>query len=176
MDIHRDLTIDTLELTLAPGTDAMPFQPVVHAGTVHLSNVAFVKIVQRLLADEIVVPQAKLHLRSCRLIEGGAEVVMRAKTALLDSNLTVRASFIPAGNGDLRVTVTYMRLGMLAASWVLDLVLGSVDRYPGLRKSGAKSIDINLPTVLQSRNVPIQLDAGVEAVRVTEHLVTLTLA
>ena len=176
MESAHDLTISNLALTLVPEPGDMPFRPVVHTGEARLSNIAFVKIVRRALSEEIATPYATLTLRSCRLIDGGAEVVLRVRKSFIDSELTTRVAFSPAGNGDLRATVTHMRLGILAASKFLNLLLDSVNKYPGLRKSGPQSIDINLSTVLQSRKIPVHLDAGVERVEATEHMLTMMLA
>jgi hypothetical protein len=175
MTTGHDLTITDLGLTLVPEPGSVPFRPVIHGGVVHLSNIAFVKIVRQALRDEINTPYARLSLRSTRLIEGGAEIVLHARKAFIDTDLTTRVAFTPAGNGDLRATVTALRLGFLPAAKLLDFVLDSVNRYPGLRKSGSHSVDINLSILLQARDVPVDLDAGVEQVEANEHGLTVTL-
>jgi hypothetical protein len=169
------LRLDGVDLSLAPGTDGMVFRPVIHSGSVRLTNDGFVQIARVLMGDRIALPQVTLEYVSARLIDGGAEVIVRAKRSPIDQTVTTRIALTPAGNGDLRATVTYMRVGIFAASWLLDFVLGGVERQPGLRKSGPKSIDLNLPVLLASRDVPVELRGGVEQVEATEQAFTITL-
>jgi hypothetical protein len=170
------LRLDGVELSLVSTTDGPAFKPVILGGDVRLTNAGFVQIVQTIFARRINLPQVTLEYVSCKLIDGGAELVLRAKRSPIDQTVTTRIALAPAGNGDLRATVTYMRVGIFAASWLLDFILGGVERQPGLRKSGAKSIDINLPVLLASRNISVELRAGVERVAAngSELLITFT--
>ena len=169
------MRLDGVELSLVPTTDGSVFNPIVHSGSVSLTHEGFVHIVRTAFGERIVLPQVTLEYISCRLIDGGAELVLRAKRSPIDQTVTTRVALTPAGNGDLRATVTYMRVGIFAASWLLDFILGGVERQPGLRKSGPKSIDINLPVLLASQNVPVDLRGGVERVEATERTLTITL-
>ncbi len=132
-----------------------------------LPNDGFERIVKRVFAEPLDLTYLTVALVSCRLIDGGAEIVVRARRGFLDQNVTTRVALSPAGNSDLRVTVTYMRVGFLAASWLLEYVLRAVNRQPGLRQSGAKSIDVDIAAVLQSRDIPMSLNAGVTNVSAT---------
>jgi hypothetical protein len=164
MDGVGDLEVSGLRLSLEPSGTGKGIRPVIHGGDVTIPNAGFTKIVHHFLGDEITLPQVRLTFVSCRLIDGGAEVVVRAKRGLLDQNVRVELELTPAGTGDLRVTIAGMRVGRLSANWLLDFVLGAVDRVEGLKKAGAKSIDIDLSALLASRDVPVDIATGVSAV------------
>lgn len=170
------LIVDKLALSLVPAVGDPPLRPVVHGGEVRLLDAGFVEIVRVVVGERIVLPQLTLELRSCRLIAGGMELVLRAKRPPLDQTVTTRVALTPAGNGDLRATVTYMRVGIFAASWLLDFLLSAMPQLPGIRKSGPKSLDIDLAGVLRARDVPVDLRAGVRWVEATDGMLVLGFA
>jgi hypothetical protein len=174
MSAPGDLEVKQLRMSLA-GSPGGALRPVVHGGEVTIPSAGFVAILGQLLKDEIVLPQAQLRYVSSKLIDGGAEFVIRAKRGSLDQNVRARVSLAAAGNGDLRVTILDMKVGMLPAGWMLDFVLSAVDKVEGLRKSGQKSIDVNLATLLKSRDVPVELATGVTAVQATASELTIRL-
>lgn len=173
MEQLGDLEVTDLRLSLDPSGTGKGIRPVIHGGDVTMPNEGFVKIVSHFLADDIVLPQVRLRFVSCKLIDGGAELVIRAKRGLLDQNVNVGLDLAPSGNGDLRVTIERMRVGRLSAGWLLDFLLGAVDRVDGLRKSGAKSIDINLPALLASYDIPVDIATGLSDVDATSRALTL---
>lgn len=171
-----DIIVTSMGLTLEQDNAEMPFRPAVHHAEVRLSSVAFEKIMRQVFGDELRLPDATINLINCGLIDGGAGMVMHVRASVINQRATVEVELTPAGTGDLRVTITHMRVGMFGAGWLLTFFLGRVNQTPGLRQSGPKSIDINLATLLQSRNVPLDLRAAVTAVRVTSQELVLTLA
>lgn len=170
-----DLIIANAEIAIGSGPQGEPFHPTIHACEVRLPADGF----QRIVGKAFPVPLDLTHLTiapvSCRLIDGGVEAVVRARRGFLDQNVTTRVELIPAGNGDLRVTVTYMRVGFFAASWLLEYILGAVNRQPGLRQSRPKSIDVNVAVLLRSLDVPITWDSGVTHVSASSAEFVLTM-
>lgn len=170
-----DLEVSGLRVSLEPSGVGNGIRPVIHGGEVTVPSTGFMKLARQFLSEGIEAPQVRLRFVSARLLDGGAEVVMKAKRGIVDQNVTLRVELAPAGNGDLRVHIADVRVGRLPAGWVLDLVLGAVERVDGLTKSGAKSIDVNLPALLASRDVPVQIAAGVSAVHATADSLTIRL-
>jgi hypothetical protein len=167
MEGAGDFEVTRLRISLEPQANGAALRPVVHGGELVIPNSGFVKILGALLGNEIVLPQVRLTYLNSMLIAGGAEIVVRAKRGIIDQKVRTQVALSPAGNGDLRLTITDMRVGRFAAHWLLDFVLGAVDRVPGLRKSGSTSIDVDLATLLASRNVAVDLAAGVTGVNAT---------
>lgn len=168
-----DLEVNGLRLSLEPSGAGKGIRPVIHGGDVTMPNDGFVKIVTHFLGGDIVVPRVKLRFVSCALTDGGADLALRVKRGLLDQKVRLRLGLEPAGNGDLRVNIERVDVGRLPAGWLLDFVLGAVERVDGLRKSGARSIDINLPVLLASHDVPVDISTGVSAVEATASALTI---
>jgi hypothetical protein len=173
MDDLGDLEVSGVRLSLEPSGTGKGIRPVLHGGDVTIPNAGFVKIVGHFLRDDIVLPQVRLRYVSSKLVDGGAELVVKAKRGILDQNVAVKLDLAPSEAGDLRVTIAQMRVGRLSAQWLLDFVLGAVERVDGLRKSGSQSIDVNLATLLASHDVPVDIATGLSAVEAKSSALTL---
>jgi hypothetical protein len=169
-----DLSIANAEVGMGVGPEGQALYPTIYAGEVRIPNDGFETIVRQVLREPLDLTHLTLALVSCRLIDGGAELILRAQRGRLEQTVTARAELSPAGDGALRVTIGYLRVGFFAASWLLEYVLGAVNRQPGMRQSGPKSVDVDIATLLQARGVPLHWQAGVE--RVDAHADALTIA
>lgn len=159
-----DLVVSNAAISFEDQPDGDALSPVINACDVRIPNEGFERIMKRVFVNPLDLTHLTVALVSCRLIDGGAEIIVRARRGFFDQNVTTHVTLSPAGNGDLRVTITYMRVGFLAASWLLEYVLGAVNRHPGLRQSGPKSIDVDIGAVLRSREAPVSSNAGVTGV------------
>ena len=173
--MRGDIAIVDADIGFGNGSGGDAFHPVILGCTVRISNDGFERIVRRAFALPIDLTHISLSLVSCGLTDGGAEVVARVRRGILDQLVTSRMTLAPAGDGRLRVTITYLRVGILAASWTLDYVLGAVNRLPGLRQSGPRSIDVDLVDLVHSRAVPVTVGAGVVAVTASASELVITM-
>lgn len=173
-DSAGDLTITNAVLGLGTGPEGQALYPTMHAGEVRIPNAGFESIVRQALREPLDLTHLTLELVSCRLIEDGAELVLRAKRGMLNHSVTARVGLTPSGDGALRVTIGYLRVGIFAASWLLEYVLGAVNRQPGMRQSGPKSVDVDISALLQARGVPVHWQAGVEQVDARNDALTIT--
>jgi hypothetical protein len=168
------LSITNAEIGVGVGPEGQALYPTMLAGEVRIPNNGFENIVRQVLREPLDLTHLTLALVSCRLIDGGAELILRAQRGRLEQTVTARVALEPSGDGALRVTIGYLRVGFCAASWLLDYVLGAVNRQPGMRQSGPKSVDVDVSALLQARGVPLHWQAGVE--RVDAHDGALTIA
>ncbi len=166
MDVLGDIIVTNAVVRLHTGPGGT-LRPAVHACELRLPNAGFVRIVEQVLADPLDVGPATLRYDSARLIQDGVEVVVRARRGMLNQSVTTRVRLGPAGNGQLRATIADLRIGPLGAGWLLEYILGAVNRQPGMHQSGPKSIDIDIATLLRQRDVPVDWEAGVDVVQTT---------
>ena len=176
MTMRGDIAIVDADIGFENGPGGELFHPVIHSCTVRIGDTGFERIVRRALPQTIDLTHISFSLVSCRLIDGGAEVVAQVRRGILNQLVTSRMTLVPAGDGKLRVTITYLRVGFLAASWMLDYVLGAVNRLPGLRQSGPQSIDVDLVELVRSRAVPVTVGAGVVAVTASASELVITMS
>jgi len=142
-------------------------RPAIVGGEVTLTNTGLIRIVEHVLAEPLEVGGANLRYVSARLEDGALELVMRVRRSIINQNVTARVELTPSGAGDLTATISDLRVGRLGAAWLLDFLLSAVNQQPGLRQSGARSIDIDVNALLQARNIDIDWEARIQQVRTT---------
>lgn len=174
MDVLGDIIVTNAVVRLRADSGSK-LRPAIHSCEVRLPNAGFVRIVEQLMAAPLDVGPAMLRYESARLIPDGAEVVVRARRGMLNQSVTARVRLSPAGNGQLRVTVADVRFGPLGASWLLEYVLGAVNRRPGMRQSGPRAVDIDIAALLRARDVPVDWEAGVDVVQTTPEALVIVM-
>ncbi|HAX25688.1 MAG TPA: hypothetical protein DCX80_11690 [Chloroflexi bacterium] len=174
LDIVGDLIVNNAVVRLRIEPDGT-IRPAIHACEVRLPNAGFIRIVEQLLADPVKVGPATVRYESARLIDGGVEIVVRARRGILNQPVTTRVRLSPAGNGQLRATVADLRLGPFGANWLLEHVLGSVNHQPGMRLSGPKSIDVDIAALLRERDIPLDWEAGVDIIQATPEALVIVM-
>jgi hypothetical protein len=147
-------------MQLDPGQGKMPFEPLVESIALDLSPEAFLKIVQqglRMVGPRVPVD---IELTSARLIDGGAEIVAKAKKSILKADLRAKLAFQSADGDAIRVRIAELD----APKWVpVDLVLGQAMTMaaskPGLSRVAGddRAVDVDPAVVLASRGIPAKL-------------------
>lgn len=173
MEVLGDVIVTNAVVRLRADGDGL--RPAIYACELRLPSTGFVRIVEHVLAEPLEVGPATLRYEAARLVEDGIEVVVRARRGILNQSVTTLVRLGPAGNGQLRATIADLRLGRLGAGWLLEYILGAVNRQPGVRQSGPRSIDIDIAAVLRERDVPIDWEAGVDIVQTTPEALVIVM-
>lgn len=166
-----DVQITNVRMRLEPGTGNLPFEPLVESLAVELSPDAFLKIVQQGLRMVAGRAPVEIELVSARLIEGGAEIVAKAKKSILKADLRARLAFSAPDGSAIRVKIAELD----APKWVpVDLVLNQgmtmATNRPGFKRVAGdeRAVDVDPAAVLQSQGVPAKLaQPGVWAINPT---------
>lgn len=105
-----------------------------------------------------------------RLVDGGAEVTVKLPVSHAKVALVVSV----AGKGRLHVEARTLSVGdrLKVPGWMvgIGMALSRVERKPGIRRMGQKTLEVDVGKLLEGARVPVRWQAGVRSVRVTaEH-------
>jgi hypothetical protein len=158
--MYSDVIINNVRLRLDPGHGNMPFEPLVETLSIEISADAFRKIVVegiRKVGDRVPV---EIELGSVRLLDGGAEIVMKVKRSILRAELRIRLAFSAIDPETIRVQVAELD----APAWVpTQFVIEHGMTYASSREGFTRvagvdsAVDINPATILASRGIPVNL-------------------
>lgn len=158
--MQTDVLITDVRLRLDAGRGNIPFEPLVESLAVELSAEAFRKIVEegiRKVGDRVPV---EIELGSVRLLDGGAEIIMKVKRSILRAELRAKLAISAYDPETIRIQVAELD----APAWVpTQFVLEHGMTYAASRQGFTRadgvenSVDIDPAVVLASRGIPVKL-------------------
>jgi hypothetical protein len=178
--MQPDLSISDLRLRLNPRQGRLPFEPLVESLDLQLSSDAFLKIVQTgllMMADRLPV---QVELTSARLVDGGAEIVMKVRRSILKADLRVRLAFFVRDPETIRVQIAeFDGPAWVPAQFVIDQGMNVAAARPGFSRAqdDDRAIDVSPAAVIASRGIPMKLATpGAWSVEPTAEALTVTFA
>jgi hypothetical protein len=158
--MQSDLTVSDLQVRLLPGKGSIPIEPLVERLSLELSTAAFQKIVEqgaRLAAGKLPV---EIELNSARLVDGGAEIVARAKRSILKADLSAKLTFAVVDGKAIRVRVAELDApGWVPTQMVLAHGMNVAAARPGFTKveGDDRAIDVDPRVILTSAGLPLAI-------------------
>lgn len=158
--MQSDVQISDVRLRLDPRDGRVPFEPLVERLSLDLSSAAFETILRTglvLMADRLPVEVA---LDSARLVDGGAEIVVKVKRSILKADLRVRLAFSVQDPSTIRVRIAELDApAWVPTQFVLEQALNVAAAKPGFSRvpGDERAVDVNPATVIASRGIPLKL-------------------
>jgi hypothetical protein len=158
--MQSDLQINDVRLRLDPRQGRVPFEPLVESLSLDLSSAAFAKIVQAGLAlagDRLPV---EVTMGSARLIDGGAEIVVKVKRSILKADLCARLAFSVQDPSTVRVRIADLDApAWVPIPFVIENAMNVAAAKPGFSRvpGDERAVDVNPATVIASRGIPLKL-------------------
>jgi hypothetical protein len=158
--MQPDLTISDMRVRLNPRQGRVPFEPLVESLDVQLSSGAFAKIVQTglvMMADRLPV---QVELTNARLVDGGAEILLKVRRSILKADLRVRLAFFVHDPETIRVQIAELEgPAWVPTQFVLEQGMNVAAAQPGFSRApdDDRAFDVSPAAVIASRGIPITL-------------------
>jgi hypothetical protein len=166
---QRDIQLSDVAITLEPGTDTVPLQPLVHGLTLRLAPDAITKLAEEAVKMASAKAPVDVQLTGCRLIPGAIEVKARAGKGFMGADVTAQLAISAAGD-----TVRVALANLNAPRWLptgsmIEMALGKATQIAGIRPDpqNNQAVLVNPAEVLARQGVPARLAPGAWDVAVT---------
>jgi hypothetical protein len=172
---QRDIHLSDVAITLEPGNDAVPWQPLVHGLRLQLTPTALTKLAEQAVKLASARAPVEVHLTGCRLVDGGIEVSARAGKGFMGADVTARLAVSAAGD-----TVRVALANLDAPRWLptgsmIEMALGKASQIDGIRSDPqhAQAVLVNPAEMLARKGLPARLAPGAWVVAVTPTMLDL---
>jgi hypothetical protein len=159
---ERDIQLSDVALTLEPGNDVVPLQPVVHGLQLRLTQDGVRKIAEQAVIMASAKAPVDVQLSNCQLVDGGVSLTARAGKGFMGADVTARVAVSAGGGDELRVALA----GVDAPRWLplnslVEKVIARAVRMPGIRPDGSgQGVLINPAEMLVQRGIPARFAPG----------------
>ncbi|MGH2561621.1 MAG: hypothetical protein ACRDJH_21345 [Thermomicrobiales bacterium] len=162
MTIERDVRLSDVAITLEPGDEAAPLQPLIHGLTLRLSSTALTKLAAQAVKLASARAPVEVHLTGCRLVDGGVEVSARAGKGFMGADVTAQLAITAAGD-----TVRVALANLDAPRWLptasmIEMALGKASQISGIRPDpqNNQAVLVNPAEILVRKGLPARLAPG----------------
>lgn len=169
MQDERDIQLSDVTISLEPGSDAVPFQPLVHGLRLRLTPAALTKLAEEAIKLASAKAPVEVSLTGCRLVDGGIELSARAGMGFMGADVTARLAINAAGD-----TVRVALANLDAPRWLptgsmIEMALAKAVQIQGICPDphDNQAVLVNPAEVLARQGIPARLAPGAWDVAVT---------
>jgi hypothetical protein len=159
---EQDIQLSDVALSLEPGNDVAPLQPVVHGLRLRLTQDAVRKIAEQAVIMASARAPVQVELSNCQLVDGGVSLTARAGKGFMGADVTARVAVAAGGGNEVRVSLA----GVDAPRWLplnslVEKVIAQTVKMPGVRPDGTgQGVLINPAEILTQQGIPVRFVPG----------------